>query len=57
MEILITDYGYDSNIIGTKLFESESNENEMFGLSQSDLEDKFKTNKITDENKGILYKL
>jgi hypothetical protein len=50
MDILITDYGFDSNIIGCKLFESESNQNEMFGLSESQLENKFYQNKIVEED-------
>jgi hypothetical protein len=55
MDILITDYGFDSNIIGCKLFESESSENETFGLSQTQLEEKFSSNQIITENddKGI----
>jgi hypothetical protein len=50
MEILMTEYGFDSNITGCKLFESETNENEAFGLTQTQLEENFYQNKVIEED-------
>ena len=53
LNILATDYAYNSNIINCKLFESDLEYNEAMGLSQERLDVIFQKNqKIVDENEA-----
>lgn len=49
LQIIMTEYGFDSNITGCQLFESETSENQAFGVSHSELEEKFYGKKEVSE--------